>query len=367
MTELQFDPMGEDPSTPPEKSVSPGVWVAAAGIAIVVAGGLWLGLRTVRPADPPAGAPAAAAPAPLQPDPGPAAAPSAPAPEPEPGLPTLSESDAFVRFVVAELFGSPELGAWLAGGDELVQNGVRAVVAIAAQRSAHRFLALLPIDGRFTVRPRGSGLVIAPESYRRFDRVVDLFVGFDNAGIVRLLARLDPLISQSMDENAFPGTEFRPTLRLAIEHLLATPLPGDELAVIAGEDAVYRYADSKLEALSRVPEAAPAPGFQQRCARSRQARWPGSRPLDRLSRAAPLPAMTGRVSRTGVLLQTCSMPRPARSGPRPSAASGATATANLSPATRVVAPVATWSMPRRSTATIITPWGSPISASFMPT
>jgi hypothetical protein len=246
MAELQFDPMQEVPPTRLVAKRRPTGWMAMGVLAILVALGLWLFLRSSRPGGPPAVAPATAgaAPAPLVP------APLPEGPSPDPGLPELGQSDDFVRSLIAGLFGSPELDQWLASAEELVQQGVRAILAVSEQRSPRRFLTFLPVEGRFAASARGDGWIIAPESYRRYDRVIDLFVGLDTQQIARLVARVAPLLSRAMDENALPGTGFEAALESAIEHLSATPSPSGDLEVILGEDGIYRFADPALEALS---------------------------------------------------------------------------------------------------------------------
>jgi hypothetical protein len=256
VTELQFDPMKQEP--PKDDGPGPrrnlrdasGVMAAMAAIAAVAVLGLWWFLRPHRAAEPATGEGPPQAPAATAPTPPAVAAPAAPS-EPEwPPLPELEQSDAYVRALAAELFGSEALDRWLASGEELIHRGVRALLAISQQRSARRFLDFLPLEGPFTVQSRGGQLVIAEESYRRYDRFVDLFVAVDSGRLVRMLERIDPLLSRSMDENALPGTGFVSILRSAIDHLLSTPVPAGELAVVSGEDGLFRFVDPEKEALS---------------------------------------------------------------------------------------------------------------------
>ena len=65
-----------------------------------------------------------------------------------------------------------------------------------------------------------------------------------------LVARVAPLLSRAMYENALHGTGFEAALESAIEHLSATPSHSGDLEVILGEDGIYRFADPALEALS---------------------------------------------------------------------------------------------------------------------
>lgn len=247
MTELQYDPMRETPPAIEEKKARRGfwIWVMLFALAIALAG--WLFSRSSRSADVPT---PAAKPAPTTAD-GPVVTERSPRQPPtDPGLPDLEKSDEFVRALIAELFGSPDLDRWLASGEELLQQGVRALLAVSEKRSARRYLSFLPIEGRFAVSARGGGWIIAPQSYRRYDRVVDVFVGLDSRQVARLAERLAPLFSRAMEENAFPGTEFEATLRAAIAHLLATPMPSEELEVVPQDDGTYRFADPRLEAVS---------------------------------------------------------------------------------------------------------------------
>lgn len=246
MTELQFDPINETPAPDGPRRPRRTIWGVAVLIALASALGLWQYLRSSRPANAPPAAAAAPDTAPTPPVP----APSPAVHSPDLGLPDLGQSDSFVRSLIAELFGSPELDRWLASSEELLRQGVRAVLAVAEQRSARRFLTFLPVEGRFAVDARGAGWIIAPESYRRYDRVVDLFVGLDAREIARFVKRLEPLLSRAMDEEAFPGTDFETTLKSAIEHLSATPLPAEELEVVRGDDGLYNFADPRLEVLS---------------------------------------------------------------------------------------------------------------------
>ena len=250
MTQLQFDPMRETPPPSAAAKSGRGLWIAVAGVALAAMLGLWLILRANRAADPPAGGTDAKTSAPAGPSSPQGVRLAPPPPPPPPDLPDLTQSDAFVRSLAAELFGSPDLDNWLAAGEELVHRGVRAILAISEQRSARRFLDFLPVAGRFETRRSGGGEIIAPESYRRYDRLVDIFVGLESERLARFVERLNPLLSQAMDENAFPGTGFEVTLAGAIAHLLSTPSPSGNVEVTLGEDGLYRFADPRLEALS---------------------------------------------------------------------------------------------------------------------
>ncbi len=251
MTQLQFDPMRELPPVVETTKARPGVRMALVLlIALGLGAGLWFLLRPTRPSATPPGPGDTTASSPTQPVASSRSTSAQSEPPPPSGLPDLAQSDAFVRSLAAELFGSPEVDSWLTAGEELVQRGVRALLAIAERRSPRRFLGFLPFEGRFETLEREGRRIIAPESYRRYDRLVDVFVGLDSEQLNQFLERLGPLLSQAMDENAFPGTAFGTKWIDAIEQLLSTPTPAGDVEVTLGEDGVYRFADPRLEALS---------------------------------------------------------------------------------------------------------------------
>jgi hypothetical protein len=255
MTELEYDPMNDTPPPPggsegprPGAGRSAVAWIAVP-IAAAVGFGLMYYLRPkaaeLASSPPPAPTSSARAAEATAPVPVPSTAPPA-----ERVVPALGESDPFIRSLAAELFGSSDLDSWLARGDELVARGVGAALAVAEKRSARKFFDFLPFEGRFAVAGGKARGPIAPESFRRYDRFVAVFAALDAGAIGRFLAIVDPLVTQVLDETAFPGTLFSERLAVAVEHLLATPLPQGAPEVAVGEDGVYRFTDPALEALS---------------------------------------------------------------------------------------------------------------------
>ncbi|MDA8020221.1 MAG: DUF3014 domain-containing protein [Thermoanaerobaculia bacterium] len=168
--------------------------------------------------------------------------------EPEIELPPLAVSDDFVRETAARLSEHPALVRWLAR-DDLVRRFVATVENVAHGASPRSHLEFMAPSEPFRARRAGGKLVADPESYARYDLLVDVFTSLDIGTAVQLFHTMEPLLDQAYREISPPGADFRDALSQAIDRLLAVDVPsqspGLEEAVIS-----YRYADAALEELS---------------------------------------------------------------------------------------------------------------------
>lgn len=190
---------------------------------------------------------------PAPPEPAPVASPPPPAPgqeQPEIEVPPLDASDEVVRSLAETLSSHPRLAAWVAP-ENLVRRFVAAVVDVANDESPRPHLAHLEPAGDFRVSEHEGDLYIDDASYRRYDRLVEVFTSLDTAAGVRLYRSLEPLFDQAYRELGYPSGDFDQPLKRAIDRVLAVQVPGDEVEV-ERRVANYRFADPELEALSPV-------------------------------------------------------------------------------------------------------------------
>lgn len=233
--------------------------VLAAGL-VLVAGAVvfWLRGRDELPAPTPPSIPPVAEvePAPVPtPAPVPAAEPlseSAVPVTPSEPLPTLSESDPFVRRLAASLSSRPEVVTWLAS-DELIRRVVAGVDAIAQGLSPLEQVptAMRP-QGAFEVVSSGEGAEIAaPSAHARYDTLAEVVSGLDSQGLVRAYRELQPLFEEAYRDLGHPKGSFDASLRAAIFELLATPsVMGEPL--LERRTLGHAFADPALEGLSEA-------------------------------------------------------------------------------------------------------------------
>lgn len=168
--------------------------------------------------------------------------------QPEVELPPLSSSDAFVREAAARLSEHPALVRWLSNED-LVRRFVATVENVANGASPRSHLEFMAPNEPFEARRANGELVAAPDTYGRYDRMVDVFTSLDIGTAVQLYHTMEPLLDEAYREIAPPGQDFRSAMSEAIDRLLAVDVPEQSPEL---EEAVlsYRYADPDLEELS---------------------------------------------------------------------------------------------------------------------
>jgi hypothetical protein len=174
-------------------------------------------------------------------------------------LPPLDASDAVVEGAVKDLLGE---GAAL----DLVGTGnsIRKIVAtvdnLPRDRASARLWPVPPTPGRFSVRQEGERIYVAPENFQRYSPFVGMATSVDTAKLIALYVRLYPLFQQAYEDLGFPGKYFNDRVIDVLDHLLATPDPGDTIElVLPPQDpsvvverpwVLYRYADPALQSLS---------------------------------------------------------------------------------------------------------------------
>ena len=235
---------GEQPKLEPggpERPAGPalpyGLVALALLLVLVIAAVLILFLRPggkprpVGPASPPVAATIAPPPSP--------AAPSA--------LPSLAESDGFVRELARGLSTHPQLGAWLSARG-LVRTLSVAVQNLAEGRSPASFLAFLTPRVRFQAVSKRGRVLADPRSHAAYDEFADAVASLDPGECARVYRTLAPLFGAAYAELGYPEGDFPKALAQALETVATAPIPDGEIMLRRG--AIFlEFADPKLEAL----------------------------------------------------------------------------------------------------------------------
>jgi len=216
------------------------LWLGAVILALVIAGGGWLLLRS------PDGSGAS--------DAARAAGDTAAVAGPAEGdtaiqLPGLEASDSLVRQMGGDLSPREGWSEWLAT-EGLVRRFVRTVVSIGAGRSPASELGFLEPGEEFRIRRSGDTTVIDPASYSRYDGVEQVLVSLDPGATARRYRQLRPLFQEAYRELGYRQGSFDVALARAVETLLAVPVPDGPIRVVPSGGTAWEFADPELEALS---------------------------------------------------------------------------------------------------------------------
>jgi len=103
--------------------------------------------------------------------------------------------------------------------------------------------------GEFMTAGEEDSLVLSPENFARYEPFVALVANLDAKTLVSFYRGLEPLFQQAYEELGHPDASFATRLNEVIEHLLQTPTPRGEIALVQ-PSVLYRYADERLEKLS---------------------------------------------------------------------------------------------------------------------
>jgi hypothetical protein len=163
-------------------------------------------------------------------------------------LPPLDESDPEVLGGLTELLGQDAVMRHIVP-ERLVRNIVVTIDNIPRQQMALNQRPVQPTPGDFITTGEESAVVLAPENYARYEPFVALVSNVDAKTLVSFYRGLEPLFQEAYEDLGHPNASFTARLNEVIEHLLQTPTPRGEIALVQ-PSVLYKYADERLEKLS---------------------------------------------------------------------------------------------------------------------
>ncbi len=178
-------------------------------------------------------------------------------------LPPFEQTDDQLRNQMAAVSSNPNVKAWMREAD-LVRRIVTVVRSIAKGESPRRSLGFLAPTGTFKVIERAGSVVIDHASFQRYDFFAKAIASLDVEACSNVYATLRPLLESAYREIGEPGTTFEPVLARALQRLINTPIPNEEIAVQYGTDgAMYEFVDGSLEAFKSPAETSITNGTEE--------------------------------------------------------------------------------------------------------
>jgi len=165
----------------------------------------------------------------------------------EPSLPSLQNSTP----PLLNTLGESKVNTRPIRSDNVVRDFVAFVDNVAAGVVARDSAIIKGPEARFTTEELDGKVFINPQSYQRYDNIVDWFVDMDNDALVAVFTQFEPLFNEAYAEISRPGAAFRERLEGAVRVLNATPEQSG-LIELKSDKIMYTYADSNLESLPAV-------------------------------------------------------------------------------------------------------------------
>ena len=175
-------------------------------------------------------------------------------------LPSLAESDPRVGELLADLLTRKNVLTFLQM-DGFVRRAVATVDNLARPHAPVMAWPVNPTPQRFTTLRSDTGVeTVHPDNAQRYAPLVQVIESVDTAKAVAMYRHLYPLFQQAYEDLGFPGRYFNDRLVEVLDHLIATPVHTEPIAVTLVEVkgdipsvrpwVRYEFADPALEAMS---------------------------------------------------------------------------------------------------------------------
>ncbi|MEE8344430.1 MAG: DUF3014 domain-containing protein [Woeseiaceae bacterium] len=165
-------------------------------------------------------------------------------------LPALDQSDEYLKLALADVLGWQSLLKMLAETD-LITRMVATIDNLPRDHVAERIRPIAGLAGPFDVEASEDNIefTISPDSYRRYDLLVDMVTNADLNELTEVYGRFYPLFQKAYVELGYPNAYFNDRLVAVIDHLLTTPVVQDPINLVRPH-VLYEFADMDLESLS---------------------------------------------------------------------------------------------------------------------
>jgi hypothetical protein len=160
----------------------------------------------------------------------------------------LDKSDGAIRDLVAAEDIPDAMKSWL-DHKEIVRTVVAAVDSVARGESPAAQLQFLAPEGKFTARAKDGTFWLDPQSFRRYDPLVNVFIAIPDNTWIAWYKKLRPTLEKAFRELGYPGITFAQRIQQASEQLTQVPLPRKEVA-LEKKVLSYAFADPGLENLT---------------------------------------------------------------------------------------------------------------------
>lgn len=170
-------------------------------------------------------------------------------PQNDPELPSLRNSDAYVREQLARLFGGAGYLRWI-GMDHLLERITIVADNISKGSIPASIIRPFAPQGKFSAIESEEGrFLMDPNGYHRYNVYADALAKLDLDEVIATYRTLKPLFDSAYAELGYPDGNFEQAVRGAVKHLLDAPTLNGDVELVR-PTVMYKYADPELEALS---------------------------------------------------------------------------------------------------------------------
>ncbi|WIO73417.1 DUF3014 domain-containing protein [Porticoccaceae bacterium LTM1] len=168
--------------------------------------------------------------------------------EPAQVLPSLDDSDEYVREEVLALNDAEPVKQWVQASD-LIKRSTAVIDGITQGVMLRKFLPVKAPAGKFATQKVGEQYFIDANNYQRYDDVVSLLTKTDPAKAAKSITNLEPLFEEAFAAQGYENRTFKDALIEAIDQILATPIY-QEPPELKLESVYFKFSDDSIENMS---------------------------------------------------------------------------------------------------------------------
>lgn len=168
--------------------------------------------------------------------------------EPAKPLPSLDNSDEFVREEVLALNNTEPVKQWVQATD-LIKRSTAVIDGITQGVMLRKFLPVKAPAGKFATQKVGEQYFIDANNYQRYDTMVSLLTNTDPAKAAKSITTMEPLFEEAFAAQGYEDRTFKDALIEAIDQMLATPIY-QEPPELKLESVYFKFADDDIENMS---------------------------------------------------------------------------------------------------------------------
>jgi hypothetical protein len=185
-----------------------------------------------------------------------AAIPSAPEPEaqPEPPmvskspeLPSLDNSDDFIRERLLLINDKQAFSRWVKT-DDLIRRSASYLDGLANGVILSKIFPLTPPEGKFATHKSDGSIWLNAGNYERYGSTINAITSLDMSSMAKMFHFTRPLLESAFSEMGYNPRQMDGIILQAIDVVLATPIIVEPI-MLSRESVVYKFADPALEAL----------------------------------------------------------------------------------------------------------------------
>lgn len=166
----------------------------------------------------------------------------------KPRLPSLDDSDPFVRKRVSLMSSKENLHSWLAT-DDLLRRTASYLDGLARGVILTKIFPLSPAEGKFTTHRDGEVIWLNAGNYERYNSTILILTSIDMKLMAQMFHFSRPLIERAFSELGYQPRQMDGIILTALEKILLAPIIVEPIR-LTRESVAYKFADPELESLS---------------------------------------------------------------------------------------------------------------------